>query len=148
MRIKRKVKKPITERWWTSVNGKNTGEFHDEIVDYEWVEEVVENSVPEWMRPWTIIPQKLIKDSTINVYEKLVLIYLIMSLGNESRIAFPSEVLMAKNLKVSRSTILRAVKSLRQRGLIEIQREKSQGARFEHNTYQVNGLKIGEVLPF
>lgn len=90
--------------------------------------------------PFFIVPSRVF-DEGLSPYELAVLLYLMMRADNETHTCFPSEKGIAKACGMGFSTTTRIVKSLENKGLINIKKQYSQtkngGMRQTSNLYTV-----------
>ncbi|HHD2971644.1 helix-turn-helix domain-containing protein [Clostridium perfringens] len=82
---------------------------------------------------FTQIPNKLIKLKGLDCTEKMILINF-MSYGEN---IYPSITRVCKELEISRSTCIRKIKSLQEKGFLEITKNKSLNGDYDNNSYKV-----------
>ena len=69
--------------------------------------------------------------------EKFVLIVLANYFNTELGIAFPSQQMIAKNSSLSRSTVIRSLDALQNKGYITVEKRRRSG-RYLHNVYRIH----------
>lgn len=82
---------------------------------------------------FTQIPNKLIKFKGLDCREKMILINF-MSYGEN---IYPSITRICNELEISRSTCIRKIKSLQEKGFLEITKNKSLNGDYDNNSYKV-----------
>lgn len=82
---------------------------------------------------FTQIPNKLIKFKGLDCIEKMILINF-MSYGEN---IYPSITRICNELDISRSTCIRKIKSLQEKGFLEITKNKSLNGDYDNNSYKV-----------
>ena len=88
--------------------------------------------------PYSQIPNHIIDSEDLKVNEKMILVYLYRC-GNQGNAIFPSYNTIAKKCGISRSTTIRAIKSLIDKGaVIKQQRRKSNSYENAANLYILN----------
>lgn len=82
---------------------------------------------------FTQIPNKLIKHKDLDCIEKMILINF-MSYGEN---IYPSITRICNELEISRSTCIRKIKLLQEKGFLEITKNKSLNGDYNNNSYKV-----------
>lgn len=86
--------------------------------------------------PFSIIPNWLIRDTSLSGNELLVYIAL-LNRANQYGIAWPSVATLAKEARISESSVHRTLKQLEQRGLVSRKRRKTPDGSNQSNMYHV-----------
>lgn len=66
------------------------------------------------------VPNSFIRNLNLTIYEKMIFIYLWGFGGGEKKHCYPSQGRMSKELKISKSTIIRSLKTLEEKGFVYI----------------------------
>lgn len=90
---------------------------------------------------WSSIPNWLLDDTDVPLHSKMVFIYLASHL-DEDGIAFPGQPLIAERLNISVPTVRRAIRDLRQRGLVSVHTVATPTGR--HNRYRILVDRFGQ----
>lgn len=84
-----------------------------------------------------LIPKKIMRNKNLSIQAKAIYSYLASFAGNTGK-AFPSTNLMADELGISRNTLFKYLKELRDVEAISIKRERGSNGTFEKNIYYLN----------
>jgi hypothetical protein len=97
---------------------------------------------------WFKIGNIFIDEHAKNIGYTAAIVYLCIKryMNNQTRSAFPSEELIAKNLCMDRRTVIRAVKKLEGQKFIVIEKKIHKG-RWAHNTYRLTHSKEWLIQP-
>lgn len=87
-----------------------------------------------------IIAKKVMKDKTLHVIAKSIYSY-ICSYSGKGKDAFPSQSLICSDLDISKDTLAKYVKQLKEAGYITVKQEKEQG-KFSKNVYTINFVPL------
>ena len=82
------------------------------------------------------VAKKVMRDKTLNILSKAVYAY-ICSYAGKGKDAFPSQNLICGDLGIGKSTLLKYIKELKDRGYITVIQHKEKG-KFAQNLYTVN----------
>lgn len=66
------------------------------------------------------VPNSFVRNLNLTVYEKMIFIYLWGFGGGEKKHCYPSQGRMSKELKISKSTIIRNLKTLEEKGFVYV----------------------------
>lgn len=81
-----------------------------------------------------LIPKSIMRNKGISIQAKAVYSYLAGFAGTTQR-AFPSADLITAELNISRNTFYKYLKELREIGVVEVQKERTENGTFERNVY-------------
>ena len=84
------------------------------------------------------VAKKVMRDKTLNILSKAVYAY-ICSYAGKGKDAFPSQNLICGDLGIGKSTLLKYIKELKDRGYITVIQHKEKG-KFAQNLYTVNAI--------
>lgn len=84
---------------------------------------------------YTQIENEILKDKKLSQSAKLAYVILCMHSDNDTDICYPSYNLLTKEMKCSKTTVIKAIKELVHRGYIEKTRRKG----FRSNVYAIKG---------
>ena len=82
-----------------------------------------------------ILPKAVMIDPNLSLQAKGIFAYLVTYAGN-SETAFPSQKTISYQLRISKDTVGKYIKELRENGYLEIE-QKREGGRFSHNVYKL-----------
>ena len=82
-----------------------------------------------------ILPKAVMIDRDLSLQAKGIFAYLVTYAGN-SETAFPSQKTISYQLRISKDTVGKYIKELRENGYLEIE-QKREGGRFSHNVYKL-----------
>ena len=79
--------------------------------------------------------------------ERLVALVILSFAGKQTLTCYPSIDEISRRANVSRNTVCRTIKKLRDLGLIKVTKRKQAGGKFERSLYDFNSLRrhIGRV---
>ncbi|WP_052101046.1 helix-turn-helix domain-containing protein [Clostridium haemolyticum] len=80
-----------------------------------------------------ILPKNIMKNPNLNIQAKAIYAYLCVYAGNKGS-AFPGAELIKFELGISKDTFYKYLKELKEKGYIEITKERDKG-KFTHNVY-------------
>ena len=83
-----------------------------------------------------IVPKKLMQDPNLSLQAKGVFSYL-ATYANRDGDCFPSRELMCSHLNISKDTITKYIKELKEAGYLEVEQVKN-GGKFSHNVYHLS----------
>ena len=84
------------------------------------------------------VAKKVMRDKTLNILSKAVYAY-ICSYAGKGKDAFPSQNLICGDLGIGKSTLLKYIKELKDKGYITVIQHKEKG-KFAQNLYTVNAI--------
>ena len=87
-----------------------------------------------------MVENELIESCKFDVYEIAIYVALCRYGNNKDRLAFPSLNKLADNIRSSKPTVIKYLKQLQSKGLIEIKKVKSDKNKYEKNTYIIKGV--------
>ena len=82
-----------------------------------------------------LIPRRVMRDERLSIGAKVVYAYLASFAGNKEY-AFPGRDLMCKELGISKDSLLKYMRLLKEFGYLEVEQVK-EGGRFAHNIYKL-----------
>ena len=88
------------------------------------------------MKEYTKIPNELFTTEQITFKEKMLLFYLCMRAGSK-KICFPSISRIAKELRISETTVISCIKALEQKGFIKKERRRNLNGGNSSNLYTI-----------
>lgn len=84
-----------------------------------------------------MVPKSIMYDEDVSLAAKGVFSYLTTYTNGFGDIAFPSRDLMCKHLGVSKDSITKYIKELKEKGYLEVSQEIGPGGKFKHNIYKL-----------
>ena len=84
-----------------------------------------------------LVPRSIMRDSELSFQAKAIYSYLASFAGNTGR-AFPSTSLMSKELDMSRDTLFKYLKELKEKKVITVERERTDKGTFDRNIYYLH----------
>ena len=84
------------------------------------------------------VAKKVMRDKTLNILSKAVYAY-ICSYAGKGKDAFPSQNLICRDLGIGKSTLVKYIKELKDRGYVTVIQHKEKG-KFAQNLYTVNAI--------
>lgn len=66
------------------------------------------------------VPNSFVRNSKLTIYEKMIYIFLWGFAGGDRKLCYPSQGRMSKELNISKSTIIRSLKTLEEKGFIYV----------------------------
>lgn len=87
-----------------------------------------------------IIAKKVMKDKSLHIIAKSIYSY-ICSYSGKGKDAFPSQSLICNDLDISKDTLAKYVKQLKESGYITVKQEKEKG-KFAKNIYTINFVPL------
>ena len=84
------------------------------------------------------VAKKEMRDKTLNILSKAVYAY-ICSQAGKGKDAFPSQNLICRDLGIGKSTLVKYIKELKDRGYVTVIQHKEKG-KFAQNLYTVNAI--------
>lgn len=84
-----------------------------------------------------LIPKRIMRDRNLSLQAKAIYSYLASFAGNTG-MSFPSTKLMAGELGISKDTLFKYLKELRESNAISVKRERGRDGTFERNIYYLN----------
>ena len=88
------------------------------------------------MTEYTKIPNELFTTEQITFKEKMLLFYLCMRAGSK-KVCFPSISRIAKELRISETTVISCIKALEQKGFIKKERRRNLNGGNSSNLYTI-----------
>ena len=85
-----------------------------------------------------VVAKKVMRDKTLNILSKAVYAY-ICSYTGKGKDAFPSQNLICRDLGIGKSTLVKYIKELKDRGYVTVIQHKEKG-KFAQNLYTVNAI--------
>ena len=87
---------------------------------------------------FTIISNGLIETDLLTEHEKMVYIVIRKHLNQEKQTAFPGMATIAREARISKSQVLRAIKGLEEKGLLIVKRQTTKYNEKKTNVYRFN----------
>lgn len=118
----------------------------EENVDIEVLKQIIEHStgVVTSQTYFIQVPNSFMRNPDLNIYEKSLYMY-IWGYGGDRRGAYPSQGLMVKHLGISKSTVIRNLKSLEEKGGICIlNRIKKATKEKSTNIYYLADIEVND----
>ena len=84
-----------------------------------------------------MVPKSIMYDENVSLAAKGVFSYLTTYTNGFGDIAFPTRDLMCKHLGVSKDSITKYIKELKEKGYLEVSQEIGPGGKFKHNIYKL-----------
>ena len=84
-----------------------------------------------------MVPKSIMYDEDVSLAAKGVFSYLTTYTNGFGDIAFPSRDLMCKHLGVSKDSITKYIKELKEKGYLEVSQEIGPNGKFKHNIYKL-----------
>ncbi len=102
----------------------------------------LKNPIPSWMRPYVLIPWKILDAKNLTKYEKMVLISIMRHLNMDDEIAFPAMRTIAQEWSTSKSSVCKAILSLEKKGVLGVGRPNRRGIEKHNNVYSIDTTKL------
>ena len=82
-----------------------------------------------------ILPKRVMIDPNLSIQAKAIFAYLVTYAGN-SETAYPSQRTISYQLGISKDTVGKYIRELRDNGYLEIDQKREEG-KFSHNVYKL-----------
>jgi len=84
-----------------------------------------------------VLPKMPMKDHDLSIQSKAIFAYLCAYAGNDGQ-AFPSTSLMQYELNVSKNTLFKYLKELKDSGYVTVKKHRTEYNKFQNNVYVLN----------
>lgn len=84
-----------------------------------------------------LVPRSIMRDPDLSFQAKAIYSYLASFAGNTGK-AFPSTSLMSKELDMSRDTLFKYLKELKEKKVVTVERERTDKGTFDRNIYYLH----------